>query len=183
MQYIKIVLISLSFLLIQTVSAQFKDSSDPSQNMATDKISFQKQYEKNIRKTRIDGVYIPADLEEAFEELSTLAAKEGIAKFKSAPEEIISRKLHFGLGRWISINWNLEEGSRYEYYLKNLGLVNVDDMVQFTIVSWHRHLLNKNLEVKERVDHYKKIQEKRLADRLERAEVLKTEIRAYNSKE
>jgi len=177
MQYIKIAFATIIMMISVSADAQFKDINDPAQKLATDKTSFKKQYDQNIKKSRIDGVYIPADLNEAFEELTSLAEGEGVAKFKSAPEEIIKRKLHFGLGRWISINWNLEEGSRYEYYLKNLGLVSVDDMIQFTIVSWHRHLLNKDLEVKERVAAYKKVQDEKLAAKKEKAELIKTETR------
>jgi len=115
---------------------------------------------------------------EAFEELSSLAEEAGVAKFKSASEAIISRKLHFGLGRWISINWNLEEGSRYEYYLRNLGLTKVDHMIQFTIVSWHRHLLGKDLEVEARVTAYQKELEEELEARKVGSQLIKKEKRA-----
>lgn len=146
-------IVAVFFLaMFSTVSAQKED--DPAQKVATSEASFQKQYERNIKKSRINGVYIPLDLEEAFTELNSLSEGEGVLKFKSAPEELIARKLHFGLGRWISVNWNLEEGSRYEHYLRALGLSKVDDMIQFTIVSWHRNLLGKELEIEERVATY-----------------------------
>lgn len=159
------------------------EQDDPAQKVATGTNSFKKQYDKNIKKTRINGVYIPADMAEAFEELSTLAEDGGVAKFKSASEEIISRKLHFGLGRWISINWNLEEGSRYEYYLRNLGLTKVDHMIQFTIVSWHRHLLGKDLEVETRVAAYQKELEEELKARKEGSELIKKEKRPITRKD
>jgi len=181
MQLFKSLMLITFSLAFVCVNAQKGD--DPAQKVATSKTSFQKQYEQNIRKTRINGVYIPADMEEAFEELNTLSEGEGVAKFKQAPEEVIARKLHFGLGRWISVNWNLEEGSRYEYYLRQLGLSKVDDMVQFTIVSWHRSLLNKDLEIEKRVAEYKAKLEQELAARRGEATLIKSEIKKIEKSE
>lgn len=164
-----------------SLSAQKED--DPAQKVATTESSFQQQYEQNIRKTRINGVYIPADLEEAFQELNTLSEGEGILKFKSAPEELIARKLHFGLGRWISVNWNLEEGSRYEHYLRQIGLTKVDDMIQFTIVSWHRSLLDKDLEIEKRVADYQAKVEAEIEARKASATLIKSETKKLERSE
>ena len=150
---------------------------DEAQKMATNQSSFQRQYEKNIKKSRINGVYIPADIYEAFEELNALSESEGVKKFKNASEDVISTKLHFGLGRWISVNWNLEEGSRYEHYLRNLGLVNVDNMIQFTIVSWHRHLLGKDLDIKNRVAAYQEKMKMQLETQKAQSEVIHKKTR------
>lgn len=128
---------------------------------------YQKEYAENIQKSRIDGVYIPKDLDDAFKELELLSSKESIEKFKNASEDIVAHKLHFGLGRWIDYNWNFEKGSRFEYYLKGLGLKERDHMMQFTIVSWHRHLNNKPLEIEEQVKMYDDIIEKKRLKRKE----------------
>jgi len=168
---------TIVLLLLAIGSVAIGQTDDESQKMATTERSFQEQYQRNIKKTRINGVYIPADLQEAFDELSALAEEAGVDKFKSAPEEVIARRLHFGLGRWIAVNWNLEEGSRYEYYLKQLGLVKVDDMIQYTIVSWHRHLLGKEQQSAERIKAYQEQVEAELAARRERTQVVKEETR------
>lgn len=112
---------------------------------------FEKQYKKNIRKTRINGVYIPKSLEESFSQLSKLSTEESLAKFKSAPEDIVAQKLHFGLGRWILINWNFEEGSRISHKLLEMGLRNNDDKIDFIIVSFHRYLNGLDLDVENRL--------------------------------
>lgn len=131
--------------------------------------AYQKEYAKNIKKSRINNVYIPKSLDDAFQELSQLAQGKSIAKFKNAPEDVIARKLHFGLGKWISYNWNLDRGSRYGHYLKSLGLKNTDDMVQFTIVSFHRHLNNKSLDIEAQVKKFDEIIQKRLEARRARS--------------
>jgi hypothetical protein len=104
---------------------------------------YEANYAKRIIQEEINGVYIPKDLNDAFNELNSLSDPAGLAKFKKAPEEMIRRKLHFGLGRWIMINWGLEDGSRYSHFLKGKGISLPDDMVRVTIVTWHRYLNEK----------------------------------------
>ena len=102
------------------------------------------------------GVYIPADLEDAFSELNRLSDPRGVAEFKSAPEDSIRRKLHFGLGKWILVNWGLEDGSRYSHHLKQKGISIPDDMVEYTIVMWHRKLNSQPLKSEEEIARIQK---------------------------
>lgn len=121
---------------------------------------YQANYAKRIKMESINGVYIPVDLEDAFSELTRLGDPSGIAMFKSAPEDSIRRNLHFGLGRWIMINWGLEEGSRISHYLREHGVSYPDDMVEVIIVTWHRRLNNQPLGLEGEVARI----EKRLAE-------------------
>lgn len=132
-------------LQVVTAGAQVVDSFET---------EFNKQYEQNIRKERINGVYIPKDMEDAFIELERLSDKEAVMKFRNAPEEVVARKLHFGLGKWMIVNWNFYDGSRFSHYLRSMGVSHPDDMAQFTIVSWHRQLNGKALELKERAAEF-----------------------------
>lgn len=101
---------------------------------------FQAEYAKRITMEMINGVYIPMDLEDAFSELNRLSDPKGIAEFKSSPEDSIRRKLHFGLGKWMIVNWGLEDGSRISHYLKQKGITLPDDMADYIILMWHRNL-------------------------------------------
>ena len=134
-------------------------------------------YQRNIKKSRINGVYIPANLDEAFVELDDLSPDAAKAKFTNAPEEVVAKKLHFGLGRWISVYWNFIEGSRYVEYLRNLGITDPDHMIQFTIVSYHRYKNNKPLDVEGQVEMYKELREKKRQELLNRREVIHQETR------
>jgi hypothetical protein len=116
-------------------------------------------YNSNIKKTKLYGVYIPKDLDDAFLELNRLSPPEAIEKLKTTDEVTMAKRLHFGLGKWISHNWNLTEGSRFSHYLKGLGLEFTDDMINFTLVSYHRFLMKKPQELKERATVYKKKRE------------------------
>lgn len=117
-------------------------------------------YQSNIKKSRLNGVYIPKDLEDAFLELDRISPPESLEKIKSVSEETIARKLHFGLGKWMAYNWNFDEGSRFSHYLKGLGLFHTDDMIDFMLVSYHRYLLKKEQDIPTRIKKYKEKREK-----------------------
>jgi len=102
--------------------------------------AFLKEYERRISKEYLDDVYIPADLEDAIEQIKKLADPDIVAEFKAAPEDTIAVKLHFGLGKWMMINWGFYEGSRLSHHLKLKGVSFPDDMAQLIIISFHRHL-------------------------------------------
>ncbi len=103
-------------------------------------VAFKKQYEQNIRLTKLNGVYIPGSVREAHKRLSKLTPADAISKFASAPEKEVCKKLHFGIGRWMIGNWNFFEGSRLSHLLKQKGVLHPDDMAQFLLRTYHRHL-------------------------------------------
>ena len=138
---------------------------------------YEELYQRNIKKSRINGVYIPADLEDAFKQLDDLSPDEAKVKFMNASEEVVASKLHFGLGRWIFVYWNFIEGSRYVEYLRQLGITDHDHMIQFTIVSYHRYKNNKPIDVEGQVAKYKELQEKKREELLKRREVIFQETR------
>jgi hypothetical protein len=117
---------------------------------------YQAEYAKRITMEMINGVYIPMDLDDAFSELNRLSDPRGVAEFQSAPEDSIRRKLHFGLGKWILVNWGLEGGSRISHYLKQKGITAPDDMVEFIIVMWHRQLNGDPLKTEDEIANIQK---------------------------
>jgi hypothetical protein len=101
-------------------------------------------YKTNITKVRLNGKYIPKDLEDAFKELDELSPPKELTKIKLADEDLIAKKLHFGLGRWMAYNWNFDLGSRFSHYLTiNMNLRYTDDMIDFMLRVYHRYLNNK----------------------------------------
>lgn len=138
---------------------------------------YEAQYQRNIKKSRINGVYIPANLEEAFKELDDLSPDAAKVKFTNASEDIVSTKLHFGLGRWISVYWNFTEGSRYVEYLRKLGITDPDHMIQFTIVSYHRFKNNRDIAVETQVEKYKELREEKRQEMLNRRQLIHQETR------
>jgi len=105
-------------------------------------------YQQRIKKERINGVYIPADLSECFMELNKKISREARANFKALEENTAAKKSYFGLGRWIWHNWSFYEGSRLSVYLNKVGVNHPEDMAQLIIITYHRYLNKKDLDVK-----------------------------------
>lgn len=132
--FLRAILLILSMLALSTVYAQ-ENSPSP-----TTEADAEAKYAKNIKKSRINGVYIPKDHIEALTELKEMSPEESLAKFRSHSEEMVVKKLHFGLGRWIRYNWNFYEGSRLGQHLKGMGVSHPDDMSTFLMMLLHRDL-------------------------------------------
>ena len=139
----RVVLLILSMLVMSTVYAQ-ENSPSP-----TTEADAEVKYAKNIKKSRINGVYIPKDHFEAIKELKEISPESSLAKFRAKSEEIVIKKLHFGLGRWIRYNWNFYEGSRLGEHLKGMGVSHPDDMSTFLMMLLHRELNGAPLMEKE----------------------------------
>ncbi len=125
----------------------------------------EKRYNSNIRKSKIDGIYIPENIGDAIQEIIRLSPPESIEKYKSVNEDFVVKRLHFGLGKWLAENWNFYEGSRYSHYLRLKGVTYPDDMIDFTLRSLHRHLNNVPLEIEERAQMIRQKRRKALEDR------------------
>lgn len=137
----------------------------------------EKQYNINIKQTHLDGVYIPANLEEAMEELKQLSDEEALKKFAEAPIDQIAEKVHFGIGRWMIVNWQFYSGSRLSHFVKSKGAMTPDGMAQYIIRHFHAHLNNttpneEELLKKVNAKHEAEMKKLRANDK-----VIKTEIR------
>ncbi len=115
---------------------------------------FEKMYQERIHLERINDVYIPKNVEDAMLELDRLTDSNVAAGLIQISEDSLASKLHFSLGRWMQINWGLEEGSRLSFYLKSKGLSFPDDMEDLLIRCWYRHLSNKDLEQEKLIENY-----------------------------
>ncbi len=150
-----------------------------SQDPVHDEKSFDARYARNIKKSRINGVYIPKNLDEAMMEIQALSSKEALKKFQYGNEDLVCKRLHFGLGRWMIYNWNLYEGSRFSHYLKEQGLSHPDDQAQLVIVSLHRQLNKKEVDVEGQIEGFINA---RAAERNGQLKVLKEETRIRQNK-
>jgi len=138
---------SLSLLII-LLSATTYAQDKPAVKKDKFETDFDKEYQRRIQKECLYRVYIPKDLADAFVNLNRLTDKESIAKFKNASEEDAAIKLRASLGRWMTYNWGFYRGSRLSHYLKKIGLSHPEDMAQFIIITYHRNLNKKKLDVK-----------------------------------
>ncbi|MBK7873423.1 MAG: hypothetical protein IPJ74_23560 [Saprospiraceae bacterium] len=141
------------------------------------KEAFEKEYQRRIKLEYINEVYIPVDLTDAFVQLNKLIDDSSKASFKSMSEEEAARELFFGFGRWMIVNWDFYNGSRLSHYIRELGITFPDDMARFIMVSYHRNLNRRPLDVKTQIEYYQEKRRKEHEERLSKGTVIKTEIR------
>ncbi len=134
-------------------------------------------YEWRIRQEILFNVYIPKDVNEAFAQLNKLIDADSKATFKVQPEDEAAKKLFFSFGRWMTYNWSLYEGSRLSVHLQSLGIHHPDDMARFLIISYHRSLNRKPLEIKTLIQQFQEKAELEKQERLKKGTILKEEKR------
>ncbi len=136
-----------------------------SQTDSVEHRSEKEKYEWRLRQEVLYGTYIPKDVNEVLLELNKKIDSPSKAKFATLTETEAVTKLFFSLGRWMTHNWGLYEGSRLSKYIQDLGIHHPDDMVRFFIIIYHRSLTKQPLEVKALIAQ---IQEKEAAEKQER---------------
>lgn len=121
-------------------------------------ITLQKQLDdKNKIKyvtDTINKVYIPKDLEDCFAQINTFWNDSIKAKVKILEEDEFTGKVHLGFGMWMRNNWQLWGGSRLSKYFNDLHIYHPDDMSGIILVSYHRHLNNKEIRLEEQIKYY-----------------------------
>lgn len=139
------ILIAFFSLMVAVVAeAQpWKDTSDVKEHA----------YLQRISASTLHGVYIPKDLTDAFAQLNELMVPETRQRFKGMSEEELP-KMNTTLGNWIRVNWGFYEGSRITAYLNRYNVSWPEDMSELIIITYHRYLNNKPLDMKALVDHY-----------------------------
>ncbi len=97
---------------------------------------------------------IPNNLEECFESLDVILGDK-VEEFKQWGEEEAISKCHHGFGTGLRNEWGLWNGSELKSYFKDMGLWHADDMSSVILVSYHRHLNKKSLDLDSQVQYYK----------------------------
>jgi hypothetical protein len=103
------------------------------------------EYLKKIQKDTIDGIYIPKNLIDCFNQLDQILSTKDIVEIRNLPNREETIKYHHGLGTWIRNNWGLWGGSRLKKYFTNNGFNNPDDMSSYILENYY-DFLNKKME-------------------------------------
>jgi hypothetical protein len=99
---------------------------------------------------------IPNNMDEAMIALERVLPNETINEIKNMSEEDFVAQAHFGLGMWIRNNWKLWTGtSPMDWYFYKRGIFHPDDMSGIILTSFHRHLNNKPINIKEQAKFYR----------------------------
>jgi hypothetical protein len=116
---------------------------------------FERQYQERIKKERLANVYIPKNLDDALLQFDKIISPEARAGFAAIPEDSVILRMHNRMGQWIILNWGFYAGSRLSHYLRSAGITYPDDMADFLILSYHRKLNGKPVQIKEMALYYR----------------------------
>ena len=147
---------------------------------ANNEAEYQRIYNERIKKDKLDGVYIPKNLEDALLQLDKLTSPESRVKFKAIPEDSVCAIMHNRLGQWIILNWGFYGGSRLSHYLKSAGITYPDDMADFLILAYSRKLNGKPVNIKELATRFREQRKKEFEKSRQKGKVIKEEKRKKN---
>lgn len=106
-------------------------------SLAQDKVTHQSQYRYLV--DRINGIYIPKDIDEAIDTLDTiLSAEDKQFATDSLSLEAFRVGTHLGLGMWIRNNWGLWGGSRLQRYFRDRRVFHPDDMSGVILKAYYK---------------------------------------------
>ena len=89
----------------------------------------------------------PTTLEETYIHLDQIFDDTTKYGFMTLPEDVATGRLHFGFGMWMRNNWGLWRNSELKRYFLDRGVGHPDDMSGIILVSYHRHLNNKPVDL------------------------------------
>jgi len=95
---------------------------------------------------------VPLNLEDCFEILETFG---GLDVFKSTDEDSVIGRYHSNIGMHLRNLWKLWEKSALKDYFEKMGIFHPDDMSGIILLSFHRHLNSKPIELEKQIEFYK----------------------------
>jgi hypothetical protein len=94
-----------------------------------------------------NGVYIPTDIQDCFQELDRLIPANIREKIRIREEADLTQN-HFDLGIWMRNNWGLWLGhSRLKQYFDSLGVHDADSISSLILASYWRYLNGRPIEL------------------------------------
>ena len=109
---------------------------------------------------------IPKNLDECYQELDCVKSKN-LNEWLNEHEDDVTSLSHHTLGQWIRNSWGLWFVTKTPFwkeslqeYFHNIGIHHPDDMSTIILTSYHRKKNNKNINLEEQIDFYKKYRKK-----------------------
>ena len=106
-------------------------------SVAQQKVSYQRDYRYLV--DRIDGIFIPKDIDEAVDSLDTMISPEDKRYIAdSLSLGAFCARCHHGLGMWLRNNWGLWGGSRLQRYFLDRNIIHPDDMSGVILKAYYK---------------------------------------------
>lgn len=104
---------------------------------AQKKVTYQRDY--RFYSERIEGTYIPKDIDEAIDSLDTiLSEKDKRFIADSLSMEEFCADAHFGVGMWMRNEWGLWSGSRLQKFLTKKKVYHPDEMSYEILKAYYK---------------------------------------------
>lgn len=104
---------------------------------AQKKVTYQRDY--RFYSERIEGTYIPKDIDEAIDSLDTiLSEKDKRFIADSLSMEEFCADVHFGVGMWMRNEWGLWSGSRLQKFLTKKKVYHPDEMSYEILKAYYK---------------------------------------------
>ena len=104
---------------------------------AQEKVSSQRYYRYLV--DRINGIYIPKDMDEAIDSLDVIISPEDKRYITdSLTLDGFRINCHHGLGMWIRNNWGLWGGSRLQRYFLDKNVYHPDEMSDYILKAYYK---------------------------------------------
>ena len=104
---------------------------------AQKKVTYQRDY--RFYSERIEGTYIPKDIDEAIDSLDTiLSEKDKRFIADSLSMEEFCADAHFGVGMWMRNEWGLWSGSRLQKFLTKKKVDHPDEMSYEILKAYYK---------------------------------------------
>ena len=159
-----------------TLNGTLWSQNGPANNQA----EYEKLYQERITKDCLYGVYIPKNLDDVMLELDKMINLESQSKIKGIPTDSVCTFLHKRLGQWMITNWGFYEGSRLSHYLRSAGITYPDDMADFLLLAYHKHLNGQPIPIKDLSVAFREKRRKEREEELKNGEVIHEETRKKN---
>jgi hypothetical protein len=147
---------------------------------ANNEDEFEKQYQERITKDKLNGVYIPKNLDDAMLQLDKLISPDAQKKMKVIPEDSLAPALHKRLGQWMIMNWGFYGGSRLSHYLRSAGVTFPDDMADFLLLAYYHKLNGKPVGIKELAVKFREKRKEQWEQEKQKRKVISEEVRKKN---
>ena len=170
----------LLFLLLANFAVAQTPATTKEEGPANTEAEFERQYQERIKKDKLNGVYIPKNLEEALLELDKRISADSQAKIKGIPEDSVCLVMHSRLGQWLILNWGFYSGSRLSHYIRSAGITYPDDMADFVILAYHRKLNEKPIGIRELATEFREKRKKAFEEEQKKRKVIYEEVRKKN---
>ena len=117
---------------------------------------YSSQQDKNnkIEKYKSEN-YEPESLDDVLDYMSYYWSEKEKNDFKNKEEQKATIDLHFGYGMFIRNQWIRHGNPKLNAFFNENKVYHPDDISDIILISFHRKLNNKDIELKEQIEFYK----------------------------